>query len=179
MAPSDVQSRARLAYERSRLVLGARAALPVVPMVALSLIVGEKPGLALGAGAALFLVALGLRARGQAYSRALVPGLLAGSAPLILPLVLRASGHCCIGGACWSMCMLGCTLGGFFAGVAIGVTAASEREDRGVFLLSATLVAGLAGVLGCAMAGASGIAGMAIAMAATSLPTALIARARA
>lgn len=179
MARSELHTRARLAYERSRLMLGLRAALPVVPMVALSCLVCEKPSLALGAGALLFVFAIGLRARGQAYGRALMPGLLAGSAPLILPLVLRASGHCCIGGACWSLCMLGCTLGGLLAGVAIGVMAAGEREDRGAFLLSATAVAGLSGVLGCAMAGASGIAGMAIAIAVTSLPTALLARARA
>jgi hypothetical protein len=107
-----------------------------------------------------------LRARGQVYGRALLPGLLAGSAPLVLPLVLRASGHCCIGGACWSLCMLGCVGGGLLAGIAIGVVAGGEEEDRGTFLLAATLVAGLSGVLGCAMAGLSGIAGMVISIAA-------------
>jgi hypothetical protein len=183
MTPSSdtaaLRSRARGAYERSRLGLGVRAALPVLPMAALSLLVCERPALTLACGGLLFVLAVALRARGGSYGRALVPGLLAGSAPLILPLVLRASGHCCIGGACWSLCMLGCTLGGLVAGVAIGVAAAMERDQRGAFLLSATLVAGLAGVLGCAMAGASGIAGMALAIAGASIPTAIAARARA
>ena len=127
----------------------------------------------------LFVLAACLRARGQVYGRALLPGLLAGSVPLVLPLLLRAAGHCCIGGACWSLCMVGCIGGGLLAGIAIGLRAAAEREERATFLLVATLVAGLTGVLGCAMAGASGIAGMVIATAAAPWPVAIAARARA
>lgn len=183
MAPTETiahrRNQVRRAYELGRVRQGLVAAVPVVVMVALSLLVCRRPALTLGAGAVLFVLAVALRARGQVYGRALIPGLLAGSAPLILPLLLRASGHCCIGGACWSLCMLGCVGGGLLAGIAIGVTAAAQAEERGAFLITATLVAGLAGVLGCAMAGTSGIAGMVIAIAAAPLPVTLATRARA
>jgi hypothetical protein len=116
--------------------------------------------------------------RGQVWGRAVVPGLLAGSAPLVLPPLLRSAGHFCIGNGCWSICMLGCTLGGLLAGIAIGVASAAEKEGRAKFLCAATLLASLAGILGCAIVGAAGMAGMALAVLLSSLPTAAVARLR-
>jgi len=147
-------------------------------MTALSVALCERVGLTLAIGACLFAAAVVLRARGEVYGRALIPGLLAGAAPLLIPLALRSSGHCCIGQACLPVCMLGCVAGGFIAGVSLGLATVSEQQNRGGFLLSATLVAGLAGMLGCAMSGASGIVGMAVSMLITSLPVTLVARAR-
>lgn len=164
MAPTDVRERARLAYERSRVRLGLIAALPVIPLAGVSMLVCGRPEVTLPAGMALFVVTAWLRARGQAYSRAIVPGFLSGLAPLALPIVLRTSGHCCIGGACWSGCMLACVAGGLLAGIGAGVFAAAEHRSRGVFLASVLLVAALVGVLGCVMAGLSGIVGMTIAL---------------
>jgi hypothetical protein len=178
-APAIARARTRRAYELGRLRLGLWAALPVIPMAALSLLVCRRPQLTLAAGLALFALAVGLGMRGQVYGRALRPGLWAGSVPLILPAVLRTGGHACIGGACWSLCMIGCIGGGVLAGVAIGLTSAAQEKDRGAFLLVAIVVACLAGMLGCAMAGVSGIAGMAIAIAAAPLPVVVAVRARA
>jgi hypothetical protein len=75
--------------------------------------------------------------------------------------------------------MLGCIGGGLVAGISLGVAAASESDNRAAFLLSATTVAGLVGMLGCAMSGILGVLGMAIAMLATSLPVSFVAKARA
>ena len=179
MDTADARADCRRAYELGRARLGLGTAWVVAPMVALSLLVCTRPLLTLATGACLFLVAAALRWRGEVYARALVPGFLAGSAPLLLPLLFRSASHCCIGGVCCSACLLGCIGGGVIAGVAVGLAAALERDQRGVFLLSATLVAGLAGMLGCAIVGLSGIAGMMIALAVTSLPVTLAARARA
>jgi hypothetical protein len=76
--------------------------------MALSPIARSRPELSLVAGAALLLAAIGLGWRGEAYGRAVVPGLLAGSVPLVLPLILRGGSYCCIGGGCWSVCMVAC-----------------------------------------------------------------------
>jgi hypothetical protein len=176
--PITAYSRARRAYELGRLRLGLRTALVVMPMIGLSLLLSTRPALSWSAGALLFALVAALSARGGAHGRAVVPGLLAGSLPLLLPALLRTSGHCCIGGACWSMCMAGCIVGGLFAGVAIGLVAASEPE-RSRFLLASTAIAGLAGALGCVMAGALGIAGMALAVLASSWPIALAVPSRA
>jgi hypothetical protein len=176
--PSLQRLRARRAYELGRWRHGLRAAPAVIAMIALSFCVGGSAVLAASAGVALLGLAVAFGWRGQVWGRAVVPGLLAGSAPLLLPPLLRSAGYCCIGNSCWSFCMIGCTLGGLLAGVAIGVASAAEKEGRAKFLFAATALAGLAGILGCAIVGAAGIAGMALAVMLSSLPTAAVARLR-
>jgi hypothetical protein len=175
MTPIEARRRARRAYELARLRDGVRAALPVIPLVAVSMLACRRPEFTLPAGIGLFAVTTWLRARGEVYARAIVPGFLSGAAPLALPLVLRTSGHCCIGGVCWSGCMLACVAGGLLAGVGAGFFAAAEHRSRGPFLASVLLVAGLVGVLGCVMAGLAGVAGMAVALG-TSATGYLVAR---
>lgn len=185
MGPAEPQlnealrARARRAYELGRLAYGAEAAWLAVPMLALGLVVSTRPLLSMAAGALLIALAVGLRWYGGAVGRAVMPALIAGLPPLVLPLVMRMGGHCCVGGTCWSFCMIGCVTGGASAGVMVGLASAAEHERRGAFLLAATAVAGLAGVLGCGIAGTSGMAGMALAVLATSWPVALLGRARA
>jgi hypothetical protein len=55
---------------------------------------------------------------------------------------------------------------------------ASQPDGRAAFLLSATAVAGLVGMLGCAISGIAGVIGMTIAMLAVSLPVSFVAKAR-
>lgn len=171
-----LRERARRAYEVGRVQHGLGIALWVLPMVALSLFVCRRPLLTLVAGALLYALVAAFGARGQAYGRALRPGLLAGSVPLLLPLLMRMGGHACIGGACWSLCMIGCIAGGTLAGAAIGIASAAQREERGTFIAVASVVAGLAGVLGCAIAGAAGIGGMVLGLALAPLPVVMVAR---
>ena len=161
---TDLRQRTRHAYERSRVRLGLISALPVIPLVAISVIAWGRPALTLSTGLVLFAVTAWLHARGELYGRAILPGFLSGMAPLVLPIALRSSGHCCIAGVCWSGCMVACVVGGVVAGVVAGFFAAAEERSRGAFLAWVTLVAGLVGVLGCAMAGLAGVAGMTIAL---------------
>jgi hypothetical protein len=170
--------RARSAYERGRVLHGLQASWLAVPMIALSLTMAPRPELSLGAGALLLALAIGLRFRGGPSGRAVVPALLAGMAPLLMPLLMRAGGHCCIAGACWPVCMIGCIVGGASAGLMIGFTSVLEREALGEFLIAATVIAGLSGVLGCAIVGAAGMAGMLLAVIAASWPVAMLNRAR-
>ena len=178
MEATDLRTRCKDAYERGRLELGVRAAWPVLPIAALSLLLAHRPSVTLATSALLTVLAVSLGARGLAYGRAVLPGFLAGAAPLLLPMLLRSSGHCCIGGSCWQVCMLGCIGGGFVAGISLGMATASQPDDRGAFLLSATAVAGLVGMQGCAVSGVSGVIGMVLAMLLTSVPVWFVARAR-
>jgi hypothetical protein len=176
--PSLQRVRARRAYELGRWRRGLRVTPAVLGMIILSLLAGGSTLLAAGAGLTLLGFSVAFRWRGQVWGRAVVPGLLAGSAPLVLPPLLRSAGYCCVGNTCWSFCLLGCTLGGLLAGVAIGVASAAEKEGRAQFLCAATMLAGLAGILGCAIVGAAGITGMVLAVILSSLPTAAVARLR-
>lgn len=178
METTDLRARCEQAYERGRLYHGLHAAWPVLPIAALSFMLTHTPAVTLAVSALLVVLSVSLGARGLAYGRAVVPGFLAGAAPLVLPILLRSSGHCCVGGACWQVCMLGCIGGGFVAGISLGMATASQPQGRGAFLLSATAVAGLVGMLGCAISGASGVIGMALAMLITSLPVTFVAKAR-
>jgi len=174
-----LRMRARRAYELGRIAHGAKCLWLALPMLLLGLAVSTRPLLSWAAGLGLLALAVGLRWSGGAVGRAVMPALIAGLPPLVLPLWMRADGHCCVGGMCWSLCMVGCVVGGVCAGAMVGLASTAEREQRGAFLLAATAIAGLAGVLGCALAGSSGMAGMALAVLATSWPVALLARARA
>jgi hypothetical protein len=169
---------ARRAYELGRLQRAVSTALVVLPLLALSLVLCRQPAVTLLAGAVLLALAVGFRWWGGAPGRAVLPGLLAGSAPLVLPFLLRTSGYCCVGGVCWSVCMLGCIAGGAFAGAAIGITSILEPERRWQFLAAAGSLAAIVGVLGCALVGAAGILGMAVAVVVSSLPVAAMAQRR-
>jgi hypothetical protein len=171
-------SRARGAYERGRVLHALRAGWLALPMIALSVSLAHRPELSLGAGGLLVLLALFMRFRGGPSGRAVMPALIAGVAPLLLPMIMRMGGHCCVAGACWPVCMIGCIVGGVAAGLMIGFASALERESRGGFLIAATLITGLSGVLGCAIVGAAGMAGMLLAVVGASWPVAMLTRTR-
>jgi hypothetical protein len=175
MDPAD---RARRAYELGRLRAALRVALYVAPMTILSLVGCARPGLNAVMGIALLALAVGLLWRGQAYARAASAGLVAGAAPLLIPMFVRSSGHCCIGGACWMVCMEACIGGGFIAGGIIGFRAMSQRTSRGGFFVAALVVAALAGSLGCVTGGLAGVLGMAAGMLVSGAPLVIGARLR-
>lgn len=165
-----LEVRARRAYELGRVRLGLGYALFVVPGIALSILLrgDTTSSLALG-GLAIALVTLSTW-RGGAWAAAVVPGLVAGTVPLLLPLAARLTTHGCSGEVCWSVCMLSCVLGGLFAGGLMGLRAGRLAVDRGRFLVGAGAIAILSGSLGCAFAGLAGVAGMSLGLLAGSAP---------
>lgn len=164
-----VRERTRRAYELGRLRLGAIPVLIVGAMVGISISMSHDLSLSIPVGAILGVLVVVFSAQGRTYGRSVMPGLLAGTAPLALPIVLRSWGHCCINGSCYSLCLLGCVSGGLAAGFALGKLARRESHPYH-FLASASILTGGAGLLGCTMAGGAGMAGMALAMAVSSLP---------
>lgn len=178
--PSDPRrARARFVYELGRARSAAWTALVVLPFVACALFACDVPAPVVGLGAALYLLAAALFFRGEVYGSAVGAGLLAGAAPLLAPLLLRRSGHCCLGGACWSGCMIACIAGGVAAGLMIGWFVAKRREGAGAFGVSAAAVATLTGCLGCVAAALGSVLPMVVALVVTSIPVARVMRARA
>ena len=162
--------RARRAYELGRLRTALRVALYVVPMTLLSLLGYPRPVVNAILGLTLLVVAVGLLWRGQTYGRAATAGLLAGAAPLLIPMLVRSGGHCCIGGVCWTMCMVACIGGGFVAGGVVGMWAMFQHSSRGTFFAIALAVASIAGSLGCVTSGVAGVLGMMAGMLASGAP---------
>jgi hypothetical protein len=156
----------------------AWTALCTLPLAACALLACGGPVPTLLLGAALYLLSAGLFFRGQVYGAAVGPGLAAGAAPMLAPLLLRGSGHCCVDGVCWSACMIACVGGGVFGGVLVGWFTAKRPGQPAAFWIAAAAVAALTGTLGCATAGLAGVLGMVAALVVSSAPLAGALRAR-
>jgi hypothetical protein len=168
-----LKRRARRAYERGRLGRAFRLAAWLLPVLAA--MVGSCRVLALSAvsGSLLVLAAVGFWWRGQAYGRAVAPGVGAGLVPLGATLSAAALGHLGPALTCWQGCLTLCITAGGLAGLVVGHRAAQQGSDRRSFLVSAGVIAVLVGAPGCAFAGAAGIVGMFLGLAAVSTPLAL------
>lgn len=171
----QIWARARRAYELGRLWFAMKVLLYVVPLVVLtSFSSTTSMSWNVVLGTALGALNVGLLWRGEAYGRAAGTGLLAGAIPLLLPLAMQATGHCCSAGACSTWCLPVCIGAGFAAGIMVGIRAASETQWPGRFALSAMGVAALTGALGCAGMGLGAVAGMIAALTVVSAPVAVV-----
>jgi hypothetical protein len=141
----------------------------VVPMTVVALGGCGHREAALAIAAALAALSVILVWRGGVAGRAVVPGLVAGVVPLGFPLV--ACPLCAKFGAA-HLPMLVCIVGGVVSGAIVAAYAAREDKDRAPFVVSAGLIAALAGSMGCAVLGLGGIAAMAVGLALTT-PVAL------
>jgi hypothetical protein len=169
MAPEDLEQRALRRYERGRLRAAVRSSWFVAPLLALSLAGCGRPGPTLACGLALFLLVTYLGWRGQGYRRAVVPGVLGGTVPLLLPPALALTGHPCLGGAC-VLAPVACLLGGFSGALVVGFQWSRMRSVGVHFFPLSLVVAGLVGTLGCVLAGVTGVLGMVAGFAAAAIP---------
>lgn len=173
MASNDLPARARRAYEWGRL----RWSLRLVPWAAaamlLALVLGRPAALCGCVGGALVTALVLVGVRGGGASRGAPLGLLAGFAPLALPLLARGLGDACSSTLCLSLCLPACGLGGALAGGLLAVRAPGQGR---AFLASALVIALLTGCLGCTLAGMSGVFGMLAGGALASAPVLVFAR---
>ncbi len=170
MAPIELHSRARLAYELGRLRAAAPLALPALLVAAAALFIGRPPALVASVCAGLAVLSVALVFARSHHRPAVRLGLLAGVAPLVLPFAVRSFGHLCTGGACMELCLPTCLVAGLLAGLLVGFRAADAAAGRLSFGLVAALIAGLAGALGCTLVGSAGVLGMIAGLALGSAP---------
>jgi hypothetical protein len=170
---SEVWARARRAYELGRVRAGLRVGLFVVPMTVVAAPVCGAPVTAAVLGAALYAITAGLIWRGEEYGEAAGVGLLAGTAPLLLALVLRSGGHPCVRDFCWTANLPLLVGGGLVAGAAVALRATRVARRRAAFVAASALVAGITGSLGCVFGGVAGLLGMAAGLLAGSSPAAV------
>jgi hypothetical protein len=168
MERNELLARARHAYERGRVKLALRTLLLTLPMSALSVGCCQSLSLSLGLGGLLVAASALMVWRGGVAGRAATSGLVAGVAPVVLPLAMRAC--CSISGVGLRYCLSACALGGIIAGAVIWVAATREKDARKEFVLVAGTIATVAGALGCVVLGVSGVVAMTVALAALSTP---------
>lgn len=151
--------RARLRYEWTRARRAVLGFLPVFVLVAVACALGDRPWWALLFGLLLFMAGVVALSYGRGARRAVLPGLAAGMAPLVLVLLARHVGHVCGGAECTSLCLQACVVGGAIAGLAVGFTKGA-RTAGAAFWVAASFVAVLTGAMACARLGISGIVGL-------------------
>jgi len=161
--------RARRAYELGRLAAASRRALPLALPISLALAGCGAPQEVLACGGGLLLAVTLFLWRGQEYEAGVWPGVAAGLAPLLLPVLVRFAGHPCRTGACLLLPAV-CALGGLAGGVLLGLFAPRPRAGRVVPFVVACSVAGLTGAVGCLLYGLIGLAVMAAGLAAGAVP---------
>jgi hypothetical protein len=169
----ELLARARRSYEAGRWRLARRTLLLSVPMAGLSLAYCRHLVVGAPLAAVLVIAAAVLAWRGGVAGRAAIPGLLAGIAPMLLPLTACVGCSVC-GAAVEGVCFPVCILGGFVGGAVLWLTAARVQDGRREFLLVAGTIASIAGALGCVVLGVSGILAMVAALVASSAPAMLV-----
>jgi len=149
-------SRARSAYEAGRFAAAARRGVLLLPAIGTALLCCANPAGTLLCGAGLFALVTFCLWRGQDFRRGVRPGLVAGFVPLLLPIVVQSFGHPCVSGGCLLFPAV-CGLGGLLGGIALGMKAPRPRDGQGIPFVTACLIAGLAGSVGCLLYGLVGL----------------------
>jgi hypothetical protein len=162
------ESRARRAYELTRVRRAALAFAPVVVLIVGAVLIGEQVGYILAFGGALFLLGVGLLWYGRGVKRAVLPGLAAGFVPLMFGLCSKYV-HTCTGPGCLAFCVPACFAGGLLAGVIVDAVGL-RRVNKLSFWAAASGVVLLTGAMGCVCAGALGLVGLVVGFAVGSVP---------
>ncbi len=174
MAPDLVlvERRARRAYELGRLRRAVTLGTPLLGLVATALLLGSGRTFDLVVALALLLLGIGYLWRGTLAERALLPGIGAGSFPLVLALLAGGPGPSCAHGATLSLCALACAVGGVLAALRVSEFARGEARRPAAFGL-AMAPTFLLGSLGCGCLGFTGVAALAAALLLASVPEVL------
>jgi hypothetical protein len=167
MARSDLAlHRVRRAYEAAHLVSAIRALGAGAGVLLLALGLYRTESETWLAASLLIAVLATLAWQGGAWRRGALAGMLAGLPPLIVPSIVFAlsshGGHCasCDTGPTWP-CLLACFGSSSLVGILVGHHAISDRSPRR-FAIGAIATAALTGLLGCGTTGLGGATGIVI-----------------
>ncbi len=172
IAPDKFRQRALRAYEWGRLRRAAVKAWPALLLTAISWWLCHEPGLTFAIGGSLFALAIGLFWYGRVATLAANAGLKAGVVAFAVPVLafhFYFAPNCCTQ-ATMLLINGGCGLG---VGVLLSIESAPLQIQRNVFLLFASVVASISGMLGCILFGPIGLAGMAAGVLLATAPVAI------
>ncbi len=171
MGSAELEARARRAYEAGRLRWALQIGWIVLALVAASALAAGRSPVSAATGAALVVAATALRWRGGTLAASVRAGLAAGLVPFVLLVTLKCgAGLSCALSGCIPHCTRFCALGGLAAGVLLATRARRHEEQVVTFLVGASLIAALTGLLGCFVGGLTGMAWMVVGELAATLP---------
>ncbi len=171
-----LMQRARRAYEVGRLGAAARGGVLLLPVIGLALRCCTNLAGTLAGGTGLLALVTFCLWRGQDYRRGVRPGLVAGVVPLLLPILVQAGGQPCNSGRCLLLPAV-CALGGLVGGMTLGILAPRPREGQGIPFVTACLIAGFAGSVGCLLYGLVGLGVMILGLLLGATPVLAVRRA--
>jgi hypothetical protein len=174
MEPNEtaLRRRARRSYELARLRRSWRATWLIAPMALVVHPACGTPALTIGAAVLLAIACAALTWRGEAWAKAVYPGLSAGFFAAVVPMIAKLSGLC--GES--ELCAMACVLGGVAAGAIVAIRARALEGDRRSFIVAASVLATIGGAMGCALAGLGGLAGMTAGLLLPTAPALLLQR---
>jgi hypothetical protein len=165
-----LERRARAAYERGRLRHALVGAWPVLALAALALGLGGRAWAVGMVAAMLLVVVVAFLHRGGAAARAVVPGLLGGSPPMLAWLLSCRVPHGCAGPGCTDRCMLVCFTAALLGAAFLARRCQTMADGRREALLAGGAVAALVGGMGCIVLGAVGLSGLALGLLVIAVP---------
>lgn len=170
-ADDRLAARARRAYEAGRLRWALQIGWIVLVLIGVSYVAVGGSAVSAATGAALLVTATAMRWRGRTLSAAVRAGLAAGLIPFALLVTLKCgSGMFCALGGCMSHCARFCGFGGLAAGVLLAARARQHDDHVVEFLVGASVVAALTGLMGCFVGGLTGMAWMVVGELFATLP---------
>ena len=173
LAMPVLRARARRVYETARFRGAVLGAWPVPVAALLGLRLGCSHAHVLPLATPLLFASIALLWIGRDYGRGVLPGMLAGLAPLVLPgLTMSCTDGCSPEAMLW--CRASCVTGGLLAGAIVGWRAAQFGHGSVRFAMVAAGVAMTTGAIGCLMGGAVGVAGMVLGFALGAVPALLL-----
>jgi len=161
--------RARRAYELARARRAVLGFAPVVVLVAAAYVFGDGGPWTTALGLALFACGAAMLWYGRDLKHAVLPGVVAGSVPLVLVLCARQLGDFCTGVSCAALCMDACVIGGVLTGLAVA-SVANARRSGPRFWLAASALALVTGAMACVCLGVSGVVGLTLGYGAGVVP---------
>ena len=174
--PDEFRHRGRRSYEWGRLRYAAARSWPVVPLVATSAWLCHEPQVSSLIGAGLVAVLTALFWYGRIASRAASAGLRAGIGAFVVAVVGFHSYFAPYSSTLTALLIINAGTG-IGVGILLSLESARLKGQRNVFLLLASAVATLCGVLGCMLFGPIGSVGMAMGILLTTAPVAIYRRA--
>lgn len=165
---SQLQKRARLAYEFARLRRAALGMVPVIVIAALATCFSHRPMSAIVFGTFAVTAGLLMLWFGREPQKAVLPGIAAGVVPLVFALCANYVHSCGMHG-CSTWCVPACAFGGVVAGLAVAWMG-NQRHAGPLFWVSASGLALLIGAMGCSCVGYSGVVGLGLGFVAGTVP---------
>ncbi len=158
---NTLKNQARNAYEIARLKMASAYGLLVIPLILISCFTCGEIKYPLMIGSILFSSVVLLKWRGLEYGQSVMPGLVAGAASFIVPLVLDYLDICCEG----NLQIVLCSISGLLGGLILGRLTMNQGNKNLKKVALAIIIAGLTLTLGCASLGISAVAGLFTALA--------------